>query len=526
MVVSQRTRAEDAPIRLEDLKREASNTENSLRNERDPLRVIINIENMIQRSAELAEFYEFFVRHMLLKYIVVLLKRSDVTNTSTATRIKEFFAFVLDFASRNIEKDEAGMIELMIRITARNSNFFARYDTDPEDEDDAMNVEEVEIPRNAIHYRGKYSKPHKMLDDIYTKFLRAKGHQPIVERLRDRETSLIVVRQCLRLLQNVCEYLPLSFRSVVDEAKEMITARIVNCTDEEFKNEEKKVISDIQIQMEALLSYYYDAPMPQDWSLEFGLAVAYKYFTSSSLEKRLWGLNDISSYISESVKKHQTESPNMARNMIQWIKQHNIIEHLYGSNLHQQLLKRSSEIARFLSYSHALDNRELGIIWEASKGHESVTHHIYRTISEFSVDLGHEQMEYLFGKLSEIPFHQYDVITVGLAKSLTQHAIEIEASSNTKPRKCWFGLDLFWDIIQDESTASAEVQTAVMATLVQFLSWEECYLQRVPIMEKVLHNLSQSKSVPRSLHILDNILNTYQSDDSRRNGDSVAKTIS
>ncbi|PRP88236.1 ubiquitin domain-containing protein [Planoprotostelium fungivorum] len=523
MVVSSRNKLEETPPRIEDLKREAAAIENSLRNERDVVRLLINIENTLANLEDYPETHcQFFIRNMLMKYITTLLKRTDVP-AGVAARIKDFLSHVVSWASKNLDIDEYGNLDIINRITYR-APFYARYDIDADEEasEETMHLDETLNTKPTFFYRG-CSRIPKYQDDIIVSFLRARDHIPIIRRLTSSDTPLFIFRICLR----VCEHLPLSTRNVVEEMKNNVTTRILNCTDEEFKGEDRRVISDIKATMEEVLPVFFDGATASTWSSNFSLQVAYKYFTSSSLERRLWGLGDIKDAIHDMLKRLPNQDATYAKNsiyeMVQWIREHGIIENLYGSNLHQQLLKRSGDIPRFLSYHDHLENKDIDIIWEASKGHESVTHIVYSQICEFVTDLKQEQSDYLFQKLKTVPFHQYDSHTVTLARILALHLVQIQ--SNRKPKQCWDGLYLLWDIIQDQSEASPEVQSFSLSWLQNLLQQECCHLQRVPFMELCLSNLSQSQSVPRSLQLLEYIFNSYHVEESRKNGDSVVKTI-
>ncbi len=54
------------------------------------------------------------------------------------------------------------------------------------------------------------------------------------------------------------------------------------------------------------------------------------------------------------------------RFLVTWIKENQILEQLYGNNLHIELIKRSVDLAKFMAQMGQLDFKYLDLIWDAS----------------------------------------------------------------------------------------------------------------------------------------------------------------
>jgi hypothetical protein len=136
-------------------------------------------------------------------------------------------------------------------------------------------------------------------------------------------------------------------------------------------------------------------------------------------------------------------------------------------------------------------------------------------------------MEYLFEKIKQIPYHQYDSQTMFLIRGYTIAAINSNTNvscANTSSRdtfknkkRKWYGLETFWNLIQDQTEAAPDVSFQAQSSLIDFLAWPLCHLQRYQFyrhnnsvrhtyMELCVDNLRDCKSVPQSLRLLCRII--------------------
>ena len=50
-----------------------------------------------------------------------------------------------------------------------------------------------------------------------------------------------------------------------------------------------------------------------------------------------------------------------------WFVENKIIEHLFGPNLHVEVIKRSQDIMNFLAFSNRLTDKHLDVIWTSAQ---------------------------------------------------------------------------------------------------------------------------------------------------------------
>ncbi|XP_048585971.1 ubiquitin carboxyl-terminal hydrolase 34 isoform X2 [Nematostella vectensis] len=99
--------------------------------------------------------------------------------------------------------------------------------------------------------------------------------------------------------------------------------------------------------------------------------LAFKYFTSSTLTIRLAGLNQIANQVHMFMDLFQAntvgEIDSMCAELSQWLLDNNIVEHLFGPNLHVELLKQSQIILNYLAQEGCVSNQHLDCIWAAAQ---------------------------------------------------------------------------------------------------------------------------------------------------------------
>lgn len=113
---------------------------------------------------------------------------------------------------------------------------------------------------------------------------------------------------------------------------------------------------------------------PVDAHLSFdkdGLDLAFRYFLCPTLTMRLAGVNQINNYINLSNEllnsEHIREPETLYQNLCGWLLNNQIIEHIFGPNLHVEVIKQSHTILSFLAMENQFTNEHVEIIWGAAQ---------------------------------------------------------------------------------------------------------------------------------------------------------------
>ncbi|XP_066257421.1 ubiquitin carboxyl-terminal hydrolase puf [Euwallacea similis] len=102
-----------------------------------------------------------------------------------------------------------------------------------------------------------------------------------------------------------------------------------------------------------------------------GLDLAFKYFTSSTLTMRLAGITQINNQIGVlaeiCVGETLPEAEAVPRLMADWLISNNIISHIFGPNLHVEVIKQSHIILNFLAMEGRITCEHMDVIWAAAQ---------------------------------------------------------------------------------------------------------------------------------------------------------------
>ena len=67
--------------------------------------------------------------------------------------------------------------------------------------------------------------------------------------------------------------------------------------------------------------------------------------------------------------------------MVEWIKKEKLIEYLLSDSSHGELIKRASQILKFMGEQNALDDEILNLLWKCQEGkHEETVRIVFESI--------------------------------------------------------------------------------------------------------------------------------------------------
>jgi ubiquitin carboxyl-terminal hydrolase 34 len=102
-----------------------------------------------------------------------------------------------------------------------------------------------------------------------------------------------------------------------------------------------------------------------------GLELAFKYFCSTTLTMRLAGIAQINSHVTLFNDMCNTDAvvevENVGVQLAAWILNTRIVEHIFGPNLHVEVIKQSHILLNFLAVEGKITNEHINVIWQASQ---------------------------------------------------------------------------------------------------------------------------------------------------------------
>lgn len=186
---------------------------------------------------------------------------------------------------------------------------------------------------------------------------------------------------------------------------------------------------------------------PLDSQLTFdteGLALAFKYFTSSTLTMRLAGMSQINAHINwfNDICTTETvaEVELVGRKLADWLTENQIISHLFGPNLHAEIIKQSHIVLNFLAVENHITEEHISLIWQASQL-KHCSKPIYDILPALVKNLAPKPASYLYSLLCKLDPKEHTEQTIFIISALTKliwtrdrnrHVISSEASSNVR----------------------------------------------------------------------------------------------
>uniref|UniRef100_A0A182R156 ubiquitinyl hydrolase 1 n=1 Tax=Anopheles farauti TaxID=69004 RepID=A0A182R156_9DIPT len=154
-----------------------------------------------------------------------------------------------------------------------------------------------------------------------------------------------------------------------------------------------------------------------------GLALAFKYFTSSTLTMRLAGMAQINAHInmfndictSETVSEVEAVGMKLAN----WLTENQIISHLFGPNLHVEVIKQSHIVLNFLAVENQITEEHITLMWQAAQlKHCSKT--IYDILPSLVKNLAPKPATHLYSLLCRLDPKEHTEQSIYIASALTK----------------------------------------------------------------------------------------------------------
>ena len=195
--------------------------------------------------------------------------------------------------------------------------------------------------------------------------------------------------------------------------------------------------------------------------------------------------------------------------MIYFIRKSGILEDSYGTNGHNELIKRSADLLKFFAQEQKLSRTDLDLIWTAmeestKQKDESKLQILYGVLDDIALYFDSSHVDYLFERVQKVPFQEYQLATLDLIREITKYTHRCGPAAVSK------ATNLLWQTFQDESNAPIEVAAAARSKLEDILkSRSLSTLIRLDYMEYCADSLRNSRSVPQVLALLKQLIECF-----------------
>ncbi|XP_065207082.1 ubiquitin carboxyl-terminal hydrolase puf isoform X2 [Planococcus citri] len=197
-------------------------------------------------------------------------------------------------------------------------------------------------------------------------FCRLDGVQLIADCFDFQDLPIIIAHSLITIVCNLKMWL--NVRSIITmfiPLRSKVLRYMCNMSDKDLRTHTIKLISDY---MWSAVKDPMDTPVTFD---KDGLDLAFKYFTSSTLTMRLAGIAQINSHITTfndvCNSENMLEVEGIGQSLANWLTDNKIITHIFGPNLHVEIIKQSHIILNFLAMESKITNDDIDIIWQAAQ---------------------------------------------------------------------------------------------------------------------------------------------------------------
>lgn len=166
---------------------------------------------------------------------------------------------------------------------------------------------------------------------------------------------------------------------------------------------------------------------PLDTQVSFdteGLALAFKYFTSSTLTMRLAGLSQINAHINLFNDICTTETVGevevVGRKLADWLTDnHQLITHLFGPNLHVEVIKQSHIVLNFLAVENQITEEHITLMWQAAQL-KHCSKPIYDILPSLVKNLAPKPAAHLYSLLCRLDPKEHTEQSIYIVSALTK----------------------------------------------------------------------------------------------------------
>ncbi|KNC51052.1 uncharacterized protein AMSG_12028 [Thecamonas trahens ATCC 50062] len=119
--------------------------------------------------------------------------------------------------------------------------------------------------------------------------------------------------------------------------------------------------------------------------------------------------------------------------LLAWLLQHDIVDLLYGSLAHMEVMRRGFEFVKFLASQGVLTKAHIDLIWEAGQGkHEAVQNIVLSAFTDLAPSLSLELLGYVYhAKVATVPHASFSSHLIQLVRALTMHALLTSSALKT-----------------------------------------------------------------------------------------------
>ncbi len=299
---------------------------------------------------------------------------------------------------------------------------------------------------------------------------------------------------------------------------ELVTERLAKVTDDDLKTLDREQLGLLSGNVQGLLSIVLDAAKQAEFAEKSQLTICLRLLNSGVLAKRLDGVAQLEMSIA-SLRPRDAAPPQQAGHfgqpqqhqiphahfltpafVVNWINENKVLDVLLARDSHEQVIKRTPPVLKFLAQQNALKPVHVSLLWTAGVGKtDAVVRIVYDTLADLSQELSEEHLDELFKKILEKKLPEYRDFDLKFIRDFTINAVHSVKPGDSKSSKTaqdkWYGLDIFWQILQSaEGVVSAQITQLASTYLTNLLAQPQFNPQLAVYLDKCMKTLQSGSA--------------------------------
>jgi hypothetical protein len=194
-------------------------------------------------------------------------------------------------------------------------------------------------------------------------------------------------------------------------------------------------------------------------------------------------------------------------------------------------MKQSERVFKFLAIRQVLSVDMVKMAWRAARSAQDTNTHeiVFNLLLNMTSVLSTAHRKSLMRSLCEVPVSEASKESMLLAQNLVLSSANDmnkkgeEKDQNSNASTIRRGVNCLWSIMQDGSGASRDIASLALSSLSALLCRPELEFQREIYLVKCIEHISESKSVPQMMYMMQSLLFMYFEDD--QDGDDKSNNI-
>eukprot|EP01119_Soliformovum_irregulare_P016659 TRINITY_DN4860_c0_g1_i1.p1 TRINITY_DN4860_c0_g1~~TRINITY_DN4860_c0_g1_i1.p1 ORF type:complete len:2591 (-),score=801.00 TRINITY_DN4860_c0_g1_i1:32-7804(-) len=324
----------------------------------------------------------FILTNALPKITKVLMKKKFIDD-EVCNEVHQFTKVIVDVIIRNMSAGYIELYQALVMIMDNDNHFYLQKMIElPEDDEEEIYAITPVSNRWASHF----------LVEIINYFGRKGGFDAMFAYLGNPEPRAPIPHMAvlIEVLQKIQSngYFPSSKLDLyINELRAVIMPRFTNLSPAELKALKKE---DFDTLIKHTTKFLDSALTPYQWGEvieKLQLSVALQCFQSSLLNKRIYGIqaiNDTINMVRHTHREHHetdtimgttistpTYGPTLPKEtkwvdadfLVAWLQKNKVLEQIFGTSTHPEILKRSNDILGFMAKHNALSSENIDRIW-------------------------------------------------------------------------------------------------------------------------------------------------------------------